>query len=484
VSHWASTRLFGTMAPELHDSFGLWTHKGGVGKTTLAFHLSTFYAGMFDGETACMVNGPAPVVPRPVLPRREVIVVDVDPQANISEALLTKSVGEWTRGHSIGGSATPQRPAKYKRGNAHRKPGSEVVEALCETPVGIAKLPRNISGALTTMQRNLAEEDPRVFLIKVNDYNPNMPDNLWLLCGDYNLEAMDGSFQSGFDGTVKGLNNPFVDTALLLASFLKQCAHKMPNPTVAFIDCNPALTGYTKVALCASKKLVVPVNSDDFSAGAIKMMMRKLYNRFPVGDEHPFYEEMVTASYASKAKKFYKKLESFPELRVVVHNREAAIGQARGYKSLQTMRAGINARLHNELMVQAQEPIDSRIGNTIAVTPKAGMVGFTKDPQKGENMRVVLMSDDETNNVNTSQELFNTYYTCSLKDLMSVNIAATRLGLPIWEIQANLSLVKDLMENATIQPEQIRNAACAVAEVLKMVTDEPSLDHNGSILIA
>ena len=35
----------------LKDSYGLWTHKGGVGKTTMTFHLSTFYAGMFDGNT-------------------------------------------------------------------------------------------------------------------------------------------------------------------------------------------------------------------------------------------------------------------------------------------------------------------------------------------------------------------------------------------------------------------------------------------------
>ena len=34
----------------LHDSFGMWTHKGGVGKTTMTFHLSSMYAGMFSGN--------------------------------------------------------------------------------------------------------------------------------------------------------------------------------------------------------------------------------------------------------------------------------------------------------------------------------------------------------------------------------------------------------------------------------------------------
>ena len=187
-------------------------------------------------------------------------------------------------------------------------------EATCREAVrdvGAKKLPQNVSGALTSMIRNVQEPDHTVFLVKVSEYNPNMPDNLWLLCGDYNLDAMDGQFQTGFDGIVKGLDNPFVNTALLLPTFLDKCAEKMNNPTVAFIDCNPALTGYTKVGLCAAKKLVVPVNSDDFSAGAIKMMLRKLYNRFPVGEDHPFHEEMLTDSFAAKSKKMRRSLAPF-----------------------------------------------------------------------------------------------------------------------------------------------------------------------------
>ena len=65
------------------------------------------------------------------------------------------------------------------------------------------------------------------------------------------------------------------------------------------------------MGLCAAKKLVVPVNSDDFSAGAIKMMLRKLYNRFPVGEDHPFHEEMLTDSFAAKSKKMRRSLAPF-----------------------------------------------------------------------------------------------------------------------------------------------------------------------------
>ena len=49
--------------------YGLWTNKGGVGKTTLTVHLSTMYAKLF--------------------PTKKVVVVDVCPQGNISSTLLT-----------------------------------------------------------------------------------------------------------------------------------------------------------------------------------------------------------------------------------------------------------------------------------------------------------------------------------------------------------------------------------------------------------
>lgn len=42
--------------------YGLWTNKGGVGKTTLTYHLATTYAELF--------------------PDKDVVVIDMCPQAN------------------------------------------------------------------------------------------------------------------------------------------------------------------------------------------------------------------------------------------------------------------------------------------------------------------------------------------------------------------------------------------------------------------
>ena len=350
----------------LKDSFGLWTHKGGVGKTTMAFHLSTFYAGMFDGKTRSTLTQGQQT--NDLLEHRAVIVVDMDPQANLSEALLTSTTGSWRSAVGDSGGRS-----KYQRNTARRKPGGETVEELSEKAVGSKKLPQNVSGALTAMQRNIMDDNPTVYLVKVNDYNPNIPDNLWLLCGDYNLESMDTSFQAGFDGVNKGCSNPFVETAGLLTEFLKKCTTKMGHPTVAFIDCNPAFAGYTKVALAASQSLIVPVNSDDFSAGAIKMMLRKLYNRFPVSEDHPFREEMVETSFAAKSKKFIKKLEQFPKVRVLVHNRESASMTSRGARALVTMRSAINSRLHNEAVVNFAEAESQKIGLDMLAPPQVSV---------------------------------------------------------------------------------------------------------------
>lgn len=54
--------------------YGFWNNKGGVGKTTLAFHVATSYAELF--------------------PEKAVLCIDMCPQANLSATLLTKTTGE------------------------------------------------------------------------------------------------------------------------------------------------------------------------------------------------------------------------------------------------------------------------------------------------------------------------------------------------------------------------------------------------------
>jgi hypothetical protein len=61
-------------AMEYPNVYGLWTNKGGVGKTTLSYHLATTYAKLF--------------------PNKVVVAIDMCPQANLSSTLLTNASGE------------------------------------------------------------------------------------------------------------------------------------------------------------------------------------------------------------------------------------------------------------------------------------------------------------------------------------------------------------------------------------------------------
>ena len=63
------------------DSFCFWTNEGGVKNTTLCFHAATTYA---------MAH-----------PKEQVIVVDCDPQANLTATLLTQVVNLWNKACSV-----------------------------------------------------------------------------------------------------------------------------------------------------------------------------------------------------------------------------------------------------------------------------------------------------------------------------------------------------------------------------------------------
>jgi len=116
---------------------------------------------------------------------------------------------------------------------------------------------------------------------------------------------------------------------------------------------------------------------------------------------------------------------------------------------------------------------------------QVGMLGYTKDPEQGVNINAVKMSTGEADAIKTNtpagEAAFSSYYTCSLKDLGSCNIAATKLGLPLWEVFSQHSMAKELLEGTQIAKDTIKNAAVVVGQLLKMVTDEATMER-GSIL--
>lgn len=123
----------------LIHSYALWNNKGGVGKSTITFHLAMRYAELH--------------------PQTKILVIDLCPQANSSMMLL-------------GGGPV----------------GEENIINFCKEAT-----PRSVVGYLSTVitnGRGAQLPDPYKFVVNVSDYNTNAPQNLFLLCGDGNLEPM------------------------------------------------------------------------------------------------------------------------------------------------------------------------------------------------------------------------------------------------------------------------------------------------------
>ena len=124
------------------DVFCFWTNKGGVGKTTLAFTVSTNYAFLH--------------------PETNVIMIDCDPQCNLSQVLLTRC-------------SDRNAPAESKE----RVNGEDVVFERANEVFPNTHLPKTIVGWFSAQTQNMANPPrARDYLMNISDHNPNVPPNM------------------------------------------------------------------------------------------------------------------------------------------------------------------------------------------------------------------------------------------------------------------------------------------------------------------
>lgn len=200
--------------------YALWNNKGGVGKSFLSFILST--------EIAHQSNRP-------------VLVVDMCPQANLSEIVL-------------GGNGK----------------GAEHLEKLihARTTIGgyfdtrIAS-PHNKTGK---------EAD---YLVQASKINENLPPRLYLIAGDPSLEL-----QAQVINQIGGQALPvdaWKNVHNWLRDLISEGVKQLGKETIVFIDCNPSFAAYTEVSMAAADRIIVPCSSDGSSARAIDNLGALLY---------------------------------------------------------------------------------------------------------------------------------------------------------------------------------------------------------------
>jgi len=243
------------------SSYAFWNNKGGVGKSFLCFISACEYAHRH--------------------PDTDVYVIDLCPQANLSETLLA--------GHLTRASVIDKLIRKTPRATV-----AGYIEARLSSPF---KPLSDVSAYLTVPKQS----------------NSAIPANLKLVCGDNLLEILSEAIRQ-----TSQLSIP-TDAWKQVIYWIRDLAFKLremsgERDTMFVIDCNPSFAVYTQLALAAADFVVVPFTADDSSRRAVENVVALLYG---IGDAH-------TAAYAriSFDKRAKEEGVQTPKLHTFVSNRQ------------------------------------------------------------------------------------------------------------------------------------------------------------------
>lgn len=200
-----------------------WNNKGGTGKTTLAFQLLTEYANQNK--------------------EKKILVIDVCPQANLSELLLG--------GLNQGGSAI----LLMRQGGTPRATIGGYFQMRLPSPYSAPTF------------------NPKDYLTKPHQYNEYIDENIDLLCGDAMLELQSNAISTLANNQIPGTN-----TWVAIINWLNDFIQPIENEyDVVFLDANPSFSMYTQIAIATSTKVILPVMADDSSRRAIQNAFSLIY---------------------------------------------------------------------------------------------------------------------------------------------------------------------------------------------------------------
>lgn len=200
-----------------------WNNKGGTGKTTLAFQLINEYA--YQNKS------------------KKILVIDVCPQANLSELLLG--------GLNQGGSNA----LLMRQGVNPRATIGGYFQMRLPAPYSVPIF------------------NPNDFLTKPNQYNQYIEDNIDLLCGDAMLELQSNAISTLANNQIPGTN-----TWIAIINWLNDFIQPIEKIyDIVFLDANPSFSMYTQIALATSTKVILPVMADDSSRRAIQNAFSLIY---------------------------------------------------------------------------------------------------------------------------------------------------------------------------------------------------------------
>lgn len=203
--------------------YAIWNNKGGVGKTFLSFMLAAEYARLN--------------------PAKNVVVIDMCPQANISEILLG------------GNGKGSEQLDKFLTGDDRRTIGGYFDKRLSR--------PDDKTGT---------EVD---YLQQVRLFAPDLPSNLWLIAGDPSLELQVQSINQIASADLP--ENRWKNVHSWVSDLEDAMTTRFNREVIFFIDCNPSFATYTAQAILGSNRIIIPCTADGSSARAIDNVAKLVY---------------------------------------------------------------------------------------------------------------------------------------------------------------------------------------------------------------
>lgn len=255
------------------EVYAFWNNKGGTGKTSLAFQAITKYAEKNYAE--------------------KILVIDLCPQANLTELFLGGLIGKGA-----------QNLLTLLSGERRKSVGGYFQDRL-PSPFTMPQI------------------DIMMYLVRPSDYNIAVEKNILLLAGDPVVEL-----QTNAIATLANTQLPGTDTWIAVINWIYDFIHcSQEKFDKVFIDCNPSFSIYTQIALASATHLILPVMADDSSRRALQNVFSLVY-----GVEMPS-EIYRQYSFATKLKQMGRPL---PKVHTIAKNRltQYMRGASSAYRSV------------------------------------------------------------------------------------------------------------------------------------------------------
>ena len=282
-----------------NKSYVVWNNKGGVGKSTITFHVASVYAEQN--------------------PDRDVVVIDMCPQANVSMMLM-------------GGGKEAE---------------GKIQELITKDT------PQTVVGYITDSITRSGTSDLSKYITKLHDINPNLTENIYLLSGDGNLELIAPLLSDRADAVpLSATDQPWVDVHTIIKGLTDQTINE--KPCTYFIDTNPSFSVYTQIAILSGRHLLDPINADDSSIFAITGLFNLIWGAEKL---HPVY-----GNYTFSAKVHQFEIER-PKIALLLGNRfTQKKGAAHAFKALSSEAV---LKMYDEYCKNPERfiPMDSVINN-------------------------------------------------------------------------------------------------------------------------